>query len=76
MKISNPKTGEFVENKSCNDCYCHSLPVQFGELVSGCCSECGCPKNLEGFEYFKKRLREEASGQKVEKEQGEKAAQR
>lgn len=57
MKINNPKTGEFVENKFCKGCYCHDMAVQFGKLVNGCCSECGCPKNLEGFDYFKSGMK-------------------
>ena len=55
MRIHNPKTNEFVENKSCNGCYCHDMAMQFGELIDGCCRECGCPKNLTGFEKFKQR---------------------
>ena len=29
--------------------------MQFGQLMDGCCSECGCPKNLEGFEWYKEK---------------------
>ena len=56
MKIRNPKTDEVVENKFCNGgCPCHWNPdIQMGDkLDNGCCTECGCPKNLEGFEHFK-----------------------
>ena len=54
MKIYNPLTGDYIINKSCDGCYCHEFDIQFGkELKNGCCVECGCPKNLKGFNYFK-----------------------
>lgn len=56
MKISNPKTGEVVENPDCHGCMCHDIAMVFGNLASGCCDECGCPKNLKGFEAFKAQL--------------------
>jgi len=61
MIIHNPKTGEKVENKTCNGgCPCHWHPgIQMGEeLPNGCCIECGCPKTEKGFEHFKEEMRQ------------------
>lgn len=56
MIINNPKTGEKVENKSCHGqcpCHWHQAILMGDKLADGCCTECGCPKTEEGFEYFK-----------------------
>lgn len=39
---------------TCRGCMCHDLPMQFGELYKGCCSECGCPKTKEAFDRIKR----------------------
>ena len=62
---------EFIRNPGCKGgCYCHSLDVQFGELHHGCCSNCGCPKNLEGFRYWQNGKKEPnmppITGRKIE----------
>ena len=36
----------------CKGCQCHEMAMQFGELIDGCCRECGCPKNLAGFQWY------------------------
>ena len=36
-------------------CQCHELAMQFGELIEGCCRECGCPKTVKAFNRFKGR---------------------
>lgn|GEM_PF-4141571 len=45
MKGGRP-TGDVVVT-SCTGCQCHEMDMQFGELVDGCCRECGCPKTSE-----------------------------
>lgn len=54
MTINNPKTGESIETP-CRGCMCHELAMQFGDLVHGCCGECGCPKNIDGWNYWKQQ---------------------
>lgn len=56
-KIHNPSTGQWVV-VTCTGCMCHDLPMQFGEPVNGCCNECGCPKNLEGWDSYLARYPE------------------
>ncbi|MBI2633306.1 MAG: hypothetical protein HYW78_02850 [Parcubacteria group bacterium] len=57
MKIHNPLTNEYVINEFCNGCLCHEFAIQFGqELKNGCCAECGCPKNVQGFNYFRANI--------------------
>jgi hypothetical protein len=59
MRVHNPKTGEVIVNESCKGgCYCHSLPIQFGD-DKDVCSECGCPKTLAGFERVKAKQKEQ-----------------
>lgn len=53
MDIHNHKTREYVVTR-CKGCMCHELDMQFGsELYHGCCNECGCPKNEEGFKWYR-----------------------
>ena len=53
MKITNPLSDDYVET-DCKGCMCHSLSMQFDDLIDGCCSQCGCPKNLEGYKHYRK----------------------
>ena len=53
MKLKNPLTGEVVVNPTCSRCMCHGMAIVFGNMENGCCDECGCPKNMKGFQWFK-----------------------
>ena len=48
MKINHPDGRVLVV--SCTGCWCHEMPIQFGELYHGCCSECGCPQTQEAYD--------------------------
>lgn len=48
---------EQIETK-CTGCPCHENNIQFGELIKGCCGECGCPKTLEAFKRIQAEQRE------------------
>lgn len=40
--------GEQTIEVPCHGCYCHGMPITFGER-DGCCLECGCPKTVAAF---------------------------
>lgn len=52
MEITVFATKEVVTTR-CTGCQCHEMSMTFG-LSNGCCVECGCPKNMEGVEYYRK----------------------
>ena len=47
MKITR---GDKKITTSCAGCYCHDMAMRFGDLIEGCCSECGCPKTKAAFD--------------------------
>ena len=49
------RPGMEIRNR-CSRCMCHQLPIQFGDLYEGCCSECGCAKTLEAFDRLAKPI--------------------
>lgn len=50
MRIDNPRDQTYIETH-CRGCMCHEMAMVFGDMANGCCAECGCPKNLKGWEY-------------------------
>lgn len=53
MEIQHPRLQQVIDTP-CTGCPCHwNAAIQMGDrLKHGCCGECGCPKNQEGWNFW------------------------